>query len=265
MSTRDRDGRGRTGVQVIERASAILGALRGEAEGLTLTQLSVRVGVARSTVHRIVLALEKERLVVAASPSGGYRLGPAVACLGASVGVGGTRELRTFLERLARETQETVDLAVLSHDQVVFIDQVAGGHRLRAISAVGEMFPAYCTANGKALLAQQPDEYLRWVLPDELPRMTPNTITSREQLLEELGEVRRSGLATDRAEHSEGICAVGTVVPTENGGIAALTVVLPAQRFDDSEETVAAALLRVRADIGNYRQALVAKGAAHAA
>ena len=67
----------RNGVQVVHRAAAILRALRDETNGLTLSQIADRVGLARSTVYRLVAALEQERFVVAASSSRGFRLGPA--------------------------------------------------------------------------------------------------------------------------------------------------------------------------------------------
>jgi DNA-binding IclR family transcriptional regulator len=260
MSTQSSRPTPHTGVQVIARAGAILRSLNGAADGLSLAQISDRVGVARSTVHRIIRALEAEQLVVAASPSGGYRLGPAVAALAASLGVDHPRELRAVLERIAHETLETVDLAVLSHDQVVFVDQVTGGHRLRAVSAVGEMFPAYCTANGKALLAQLPQEYVEWLLPQKLPALTRYTITSRDHLLAELDDIRRTGLARDRGEHTDGICAVGTAVTLGTGTPAAITVVIPADRFQECEQRVGAALLRARREVARRQRGPLSQG-----
>ena len=64
---------------------------------------------------------------------------------------------RPFLERLSEELHETVDLSTVKKDHLVFIDQVIGPQRLRTVSAVGETFPLYCTANGKAYLAQLSD------------------------------------------------------------------------------------------------------------
>ena len=65
---------------------------------------------------------------------------------------------RPFLIKLSNELHETVDLASVQRDHLVFIDQVIGSQRLRTVSAVGETFPLYCTANGKAYLAQLDDE-----------------------------------------------------------------------------------------------------------
>lgn len=217
---------------------------------MSLSQIAERVGLARSTVHRLVTALEAERFVASASPNGRVRLGPGLARLAGAASSDVRGVIHPSLERLSRELNETVDLAVLEHDHVRFIDQVAAPRRLRAVSAVGAVFPAHCTANGKALLAAAPGaEVLRW-LPARLERQTPNTITDREELLAELDRVRAEGVGYDREEHTIGICAVGAVVRDPAGALAAVTVPLPSQRFYGKEEKLAAALLRVCAEIG---------------
>lgn len=240
------DPRAASSVQVIARVADILRALEGEPDGLSLAQISERVGLARSTVHRLAVGLASEGFVVPASPSGRLRLGPALIRLGAA----SRRELRTELEphlrRLAAEVEETVDLAVLDGAQVRFLDQVPGAHRLRAVSSIGEAFPLHCSANGKALLAALPRAEADRLLPRRLEALTPNTVTSRAALWRELDEVRRTGLATDREEHTLGICALGLAV---RGGEAAITVVVPAARFAGQEQRFGAALLRTAAEV----------------
>ena len=144
-------------VQVIARAATILRALEDENAGLSLGQIAQRVNLARSTVQRIVSALETEKLVIAATPNGRVRLGPTILRLAASVRSDFIALARPFLERLSEELHETVDLSTVGKDHLVFIDQVIGPQRLRTVSAVGETFPLYCTANGKAYLAQLSD------------------------------------------------------------------------------------------------------------
>jgi DNA-binding IclR family transcriptional regulator len=236
----------RNGVQVVHRTAAILGALRGEPDGLSLSQIAERVGLARSTVHRLVAALEHERYVVAATSSRGFRLGPALASLAWAAARDATALIHPYLVQLSLELNETVDLAVLEHDHVVFVDQVpAASQRLRAVSSVGAVFPVHCTANGKALLAQLTDEEVEKLLPERLPRTTAQTIGSRDVLLAELRRIRRDGIACDREEHTPGICAVGTALETQ-GGPVAITIPLPAQRFHGKEPQLAAALQRTR-------------------
>ena len=235
---------GRSGVQVIERAARILRELAEHPEdGLSLSQIAGRVGLARSTVHRLVSALEAERFVVAASPNGRVKLGPGLASLAVAAAPDLAREIHPYLARLSREVNETVDLGVLQHDHVLFIDQVAAPRRLRAVSAVGAVFPAHAPAPGKALLATLPHEQVVRLLPARLDSLTPNTITDRAALLDELDQVRRDGIAYDREEHTLGICAVGCVVRDASGRVAAISVPLPAQRFYGHEHELGRVLI----------------------
>lgn len=236
-------------VQAIARAARILAALEAAPGGLSLAQIAQRVGLPRSTVHRIVKALTSERFLVPVSAAGGVRLGPRLAGL-ASAALGELRQqIRPQLERLSSDANETVDLAVLDRDKVIFIDQVAAPQRLQAVSAVGARFPAHCTANGKALLAELPPEQVEALLPARLPRLTRHTITSRAKLLRELEQIRAEGVAFDREEHTEGICAVGKTIVDGIGGRAAITIPLPALRFYGRERQLAKALVHACASV----------------
>ena len=183
------------------------------------------------------------------SPSGKLRVGPALI----HIAVASRRELRheaaPYLERLSHEVGETVDLAVLDGDDVLFIDQYTSQNVLRIVSEIGARFPLYCTANGKALLAAMSDEEIDSQVPARLERLTPTTITDRDRLHEELDAVRVTGIAFDREEHTVGIAAVATSIRDAMGSVAAVGVVLPAARFETSEKEVAAALLRARDEI----------------
>src|SRR4029079_6130994 len=100
-------------VQVIARAASILRALEDQTPGLSLGQIAQRVDLARSTVQRIVAALEAEKLVIAASPTGRVRLGPTILRLAASARTDFVALTRPFLLRLSQELGETVDLATI--------------------------------------------------------------------------------------------------------------------------------------------------------
>jgi len=238
-----------SGVQVIRRSAQILESLRGHPEGLSLSEIAAATGLARSTIHRLVRALEEERLVAPAAPRAGYRIGPAIAALAASIELPAVARIHPHLVRLSRELDEAVDLAVLEHDRVRFVDQVPAAQRLRAVSSVGAVFPAYCTANGKALLALQPRAAVARLLPELLPAITANTTTSRERLLDELDAVSRDGVAFDREEHTEGICAVGVAVEPAPGSAFAVTVPMPAQRFGPQRDRIAGKLLALRDEV----------------
>lgn len=233
-------------VQVIARAAAILRALEDEAPGLSLGQIAQRVNLARSTVQRIVASLEAEKLVIAASPTGRVRLGPSILRMAASVRTDFVSLARPFLVNLSNELRETVDLAMVKRDHLVFVDQVVGPQRLRTVSAVGETFPLYCTANGKAYLAQLDDAAVEALLGDTYQARTPHTPTRLEPLLAELKVVRKAGVAVDREEHTLGICAAGVALRDLIGNHVAISVPVPTTRFKEHEKLIRDRLLAAK-------------------
>lgn len=236
----------RSQIQVIARAAAILRALEDQANGLSLGQIAQRVGLARSTVQRIVAALAAEKFLIAASPAGRVRLGPTILRLANSVETDFVAIARPFLVRLSNELKETVDLAAVKRDHLVFIDQVIGSHRLRTVSAVGDTFPLYCTANGKAYLAQINDSEIEQLIGVRYEARTPSTLTNLNRLLADLKTVRAGGIAFDREEHTAGICAAGVALRDLLGNFVAISVPVPAQQFYDHQELIADRLLATR-------------------
>jgi DNA-binding IclR family transcriptional regulator len=231
------------GIQVIQRAAAILDALRAAKAPLSLGQLARETGLARSTVQRIVEALQDIHWVTPPSPNGGVLLGPGLTELAANGGRPAQLAiLHPYLDRLSADLNETVDLSIRRHDRALFVDQVTADQRLRAVSAAGETFPLHCSANGKAMLATLPDPLIETLIGAAFPALTDRTITTLPVLLEQIAQIRATGVSYDREEHTTGICAVGRVVPTPDGGYAAVSVPLPAQRFYGHERRLAEAL-----------------------
>jgi len=236
----------KTQVQVIARAAAILRSLEDEADGLSLGQIAQRVSLARSTVQRIVAALAAEKFLIAASPNGRVRLGPTILRLAASARTDFVAIARPFLVELSSELKETVDLAVVKKDHLVFIDQVIGSQRLRAVSAVGDTFPLYCTANGKAYLAQLSNDAIEALVGRSYEARTPKTLTRLDTLLSDLKSARRTGVAYDREEHTLGICAVGVALHDPLGNAVAISVPVPSQRFQNRQALIAERLVATK-------------------
>src|SRR6516164_5139533 len=232
----------KTQVQVIARAAAILRSLEDEADGLSLGQIAQRVNLARSTVQRIVAALAAEKFLIAASPNGRVRLGPTILRLAASARTDFVAIARPYLTQLSSELKETVDLSVVKNDHLVFIDQVIGSQRLRTVSAVGETFPLYCTANGKAYLASLDNDAIAELIGTSYEQRTPRTLTRLDELLRDLKAVRKTGVAIDREEHALGVCAAGVVTRDPVGNAVAISVPVPAQRFYKHQRTIVARL-----------------------
>jgi len=231
------------GMQSISRTVAVLRVLRDAPAGLSLGKIAEKTGLPKSTVHRLVTALESEHLLSSAGSNGRVRLGPELTALAAAASAGLRERVRPHLEALLAEVAETVDLAVLDGTDVLFIDQITAPHRLRAVSAIDVRFPLHCTANGKAMLAGLSREHASRLLPSRLVRFTSRTITSRQALWHELDAVAQSGVAFDREEHTVGISAVGAAIATPDGHLGAITIVAPAARFAGIEDHLAERLL----------------------
>jgi DNA-binding IclR family transcriptional regulator len=238
--------RSRQGIQVIARAASVLRALENETDGLSLGQIAKRVSLPRSTVQRIVYALADEHMLIAATPNARVALGPAILRLAANTNFDFVNFVHPHLEALAQVTGETVDLSMQRSDRMVFVDQIKSNHRLSAVSAVGESFPVFSSANGKAALALIDNDAIRALLDQGLFQETPNTIASMSKLIGEIEEVRETNIAIDQEEHSEGICALGTAFRDPEGRVFAVSVPVPTMRFVRSKDSIAEALLEFR-------------------
>lgn len=225
-------------IQVIARAAAVLRVLEGQQDGLSLGQIAQLVSLPRSTVQRIVAALQAERLLIAASPTGKVRLGPALLRLASSLESDSVEMAKPILADLSGSLGETVDLATVRGSHLIFIDQVVGQQRLRTVSAVGESFPLYCTANGKAYLASLEDRQIADLIGHRYERRTAHTLTTLASLVADLEKVRQTGIAFDHEEHTQGICAAGVLVHDLLGNPLAVSVPVPTLRYQDQRELI---------------------------
>lgn len=237
----------RNGIQVIARAAAILRTLRDNPNGMSLGQIAVRVALPRSTVQRIIGALVSERLVISGAKGGGVRLGPELGSLAEAARYSIIEHCRPVLAGITEETGETTDLSVLRGESMIFLDQVPGLHRLRTVSFVGEVFPLTTTANGRACLAQLPEDKARQLIEKEWRHGDrKGDIAS---IMTDLKDIRMKGLAYDLDEHTSGISAVGFAFKDWSGDFHAISVPIPSSRFDDARATVEAALRKARRTI----------------
>ncbi len=239
----------RNGIQVIARAAAILRTLRDNPSGMSLGQIAERVALPRSTVQRIIGALVSERLVVSGSKGGGVRLGPELGSLAEAARYSIVEQCRPVLAEITKETGETTDLSVLRGENMVFLDQVPGLHRLRTVSFVGEVFPLTTTANGRACLAQLPENMARQLIGREWGNH--ERIGDIASMMADLAAIQTRGLAYDLEEHTSGISAVGFAFKDWGGDLHAISVPIPSSRFEDARATVEAALQKAMRTIND--------------
>jgi len=235
------------GKQVIARAAAVLRALEGQRAGLSLAQIAKATNLPRTTVHRIVSALEAQQMAI--SGIGGVRLGPALLRLATSAHADVSMIARPFIETLGQATRESVNLSVFRGQHAISIDQYPCDQELRVISPIGTAFPIHSSAHGKALLADMSDSAVRQLLDAPLEKRTPATISDPNVLLEHLAGARKQGYAVDIEEHARGVCGLGVVLNTGLTERYALSVAVPSLRFMEQQETLIAAIFRCKAEI----------------
>ena len=231
----------RNGMQIVSRVARLLRALGDAPVGLTLSELAAATDMPKSTVHRLIGALEIEDLVTPAS-AGRIRLGRGIASLGAATQDQLRDQIRPHIVRLHQELHETVGVGVLDGSAVRLIDHISAPHRLLAVSTTGAVLPLHCTADGKALLAALDDEQVEALLPAQLTALTEHTITTRDALLDELRVVRETGVAYDLEEFTPGTSGVSAVVRDRYGAVAAISVPVPTQRFVGKESQLVRAV-----------------------
>ena len=232
------------GIQVISRAADILRALGENSDGLSLGQIARRVNLPRSTVQRIVAALASEGFVSTEDRAAGLRLGPAFESLSQASARDTKDRLRPVMRRIAERTKETVDLAVLDGRRMLFIDQIVGGQRLRAVSSIGDRFPLTTTANGKAALACLDEAVAARLILAEMEQGESDQ--SLPAILNEVEAIRNGALARDEDEHTEGISALGFAITDTRGDIYAISLPVPSSRFARLNEMLSEVLLEQR-------------------
>jgi DNA-binding IclR family transcriptional regulator len=220
-------------IQSVQRAAALLKAFDNGPAELGVAELSRKTRLHKSTASRLLATLEREGLLERVPGTGQYRLGFMLVRLAGQVTHFGDMRAaaRPILLELAEASRETVHLAVLAGDEVVNVEQIASPHMVGLGNWLGRRTPLHCVANGKALLAFQPEPAIERVLSAELPRFTERTIADPERLRAELAAVRRRGYATALGEIEEGLNAVAAPIRDAGGHVvAAVSVSGPAYR-----------------------------------
>ncbi len=227
----------------VRRALAILRVLAtvNGGGGATLSDLATQVGASKSTILRLLAPLLDASLVQQRR-DGQYAIGVGAVSLGSAYL--NNLDLRTvaqpILSQLAAVSKETVHLMVYSDGQVVYVDKISGSSPIQMASRVGDRAAVHSTASGKAILAHQPAEEFDRVVAAGLPRRTPRTLVSADQLAEELVKIRERGLAVDDIENEEGIrCVASPVFDHTDAVVAAVSVSGPAERIGDQMQELA--------------------------
>lgn len=230
----------RNPVQSITRAFDILETLSVNTRGLSLTELSVKLSLHKSTTHRILSALCERKYIEKQGRT--YKLGLEFIHLSSQYL--NSLELKTeaepFLRELSKITGQTVFLAIRDKNEIVYIDKIEQFSSLRRYSVIGTRLPLYCTSLGRSFLMCEKDEELRETLRqlDIKPR-TPSTITDPAALESLILGFRATGWTEDNQENQEGVrCSGAPLFDYRNKVIAAISTVWDAGNADTDPEKI---------------------------
>ncbi len=216
------------GTKAVDRALQVLSSFVQEPEQ-GITEISERLNLSPSTVHRIVQALVQNNYLEQSSHTDRYHLGHAAHVLGerARESWGFDRAL-PMLEEIGTITGESVNLGIASGTEVVVVLRVESVQPLRFDQPAGSRISMHCSSMGKSLLAfsDQPLPALKF------PRITPTTITSKREFVRELDLVRERGYSIDDNESIDGVSCVGVPILNSQGvAVAAIAVQGPSVRM----------------------------------
>ena len=238
------------GVQSIDRAFAILETMAANGGSLGLSQLAERSGLPLATIHRLVRTLV-ELGYVRQEQSRQYSLGPRLLRLADTsskrIGIWANAVMTAAVDELG----ESVNLAVLDGDEIVYVAQVQPTRNfMRMFTEVGRRTLPHATAVGKAILADRPEAEVRALLKRTgMPRHTPTTLTTPQEFLSALEETRERGYALDEGEQETGVRCVAVQVPDAPLPMA-LSMSGPLPRMSDEVvETAAPVLQRTAKEI----------------
>jgi len=223
-------------IKVLDKTFSILDILLQHGSSMHMTEISEKLGLYPSTIHRILDTLKYWGYVEQDPKSQKYRLGLKLLELGMAKlhQMDLAREATPYLKELVKQCNETVHLGVLEGGEVLYLAKEESSQTIRMISYVGKRAPLHCTSLGKVLLAYLSAEERKKILGEKvLPRLTENTITDKRELEKELDKVREQGFALDREENEKDVRCVAAPIRNYQGEvIAAVSISSPIFRLD---------------------------------
>ncbi len=216
----------------VVKATLLLRELGRYPRGATVTDLAQSAGLSRPTAFRLLLSLEHGGFVERTENI--YTLGWELLRLGriSDPALSISARIQPILEALAENLSEATSFVLVKGDLDYDIICEASASRYLSVSSVHQRYPLHATAFGKVLLAELPDDRIKHIFPEELPALTEQTITDREELLKELHHVRQQGYAVLDNELEEGLFAVAVGCRDSQGRLFGIvTATGPEQRM----------------------------------
>ena len=232
-----------------EKVLKILMAFTPYNQEMGTLELSDKLAMHKSTVSRLLHMLASNGFLQQDSATKKYRLGKSAAEIGSAVINSLNSSIVTiaqpFLHELCNAVGESVALEVLSRDSVILAHELQGSEHIRFSFKLGEKVALHVAAGAKAILAFSSEEFVRSCLEGKLTRYTPNTITSRKVLRDQLEAIRHRGVAFDLGERYVDVYAMGApVFNHEKKPVAAVVIAGPDFRMRAQMESPTVDLLK---------------------
>ena len=216
----------------VVKATVLLRELGRHRDGINVTELAQRVKMSRPTAFRLLLSLEQTGFVE--REDNRYKLGWKLAHLGrlADPYAGAVARVQPVLDEYASRLNETFSFVIMRGDSDHEVIAEASGSRYRPQQYLGGTYPLHASATGKIILGELDDDHVKNALPEKLESFTPNTITNRTALLEELRHVREQGYAVTDEELEVGLFAMACPVRDKADTLVGVFVINgPVQRL----------------------------------
>ena len=225
---------GNVKIQSVNRAIQILLCFENNEE-LGVTEISKIIGLHKSTAFGLISTLEANKLIEKNELTGKYRLGLELFRLGTKVNSALRHIAVPYLEQLVKMYQETANFVVMDDLSIIYLEKVESTQSMRISTLVGGRLPLYCTAVGKAILANLPPEELNSKLKRmEFRKYTGNTVSDRNSLMKSLELTRNRGYAEDNEELEIGLsCIAAPIYNHFNIPFAAISLSGPTFRMDE--------------------------------
>lgn len=242
-------------VQSVERTFAIIDALSKYPKGAFLNEIANASALNKTTAHRLINSLVTLGYANQDIGTGKYYLTLKMFEIGSSVFRNNDilSQAKPYLEKLSRILGEAVHLVVRDGVDVVYVyKEDSGDNTVRMSSRVGMRIPMYCTAVGKSILAELPEAEVNEIWgKSDVKRRTDRTITTLEELKNQLAEIRSKGYAVDNEENEKGVYCVGASICNHTGEIfGAFSVSVPISRMDVKRiEDIAELVLQIKQEI----------------
>lgn len=234
-------------IQSLGGALDVLDAL-ASVDGLTLSELSVRLGRSPSTIYRILNTFAQRSIVEIDPALQTWHMGPAAFRLGSSFlrRSGILERARPIMRALMDEIGETANLGVEKSGTVLFVSQVEARETIRAFFPPGTQSPMHASGIGKALLSLYPESRLDQMLRRQpLQQFTPHTITHPDDLRRDLADIRNKGYALDNEEREVGMrCIAAPIINNFGETVAGISVSGPTHRMGEDRFELIGKLVR---------------------